>query len=56
MAHHCISNPCWICYPKFAPEHLRKFCIEDCVEDSKEKEDSKKVSEENSKVTNIVTK
>lgn len=22
MTHYCIANPCWICYPEFAP----KFC------------------------------
>lgn len=20
MAHYCISNPCWICYPEYAPK------------------------------------
>lgn len=25
MAHHCVSNPCWICYPKYAPEPASYF-------------------------------
>lgn len=23
--HSCISNPCWICYPKYAPEQKEIF-------------------------------
>lgn len=25
MAHHCVSNPCWICYPEYAPKSLGNF-------------------------------
>lgn len=24
MAHYCIGNPCWICYPEFAPKQDNK--------------------------------
>lgn len=23
MAHGCIANPCWICYPQLMPEHMK---------------------------------
>lgn len=24
MSHYCISNPCWICYPEYAPKQNEK--------------------------------
>lgn len=29
--HGCIGNPCWICYPKFAPELNRKITVETMI-------------------------
>jgi hypothetical protein len=28
MSHYCISNPCWICYPEFAPKYNEKNYID----------------------------
>lgn len=25
MSHYCVSNPCWICHPEFAPKQQSYF-------------------------------